>query len=666
MESNFYSEWEQVYKSYCCEREPEKDDKGRPDNTQTSLGMPDTFSHVQRTVARITAQTPDISFHAKEELVGELIGRTLMWQWDKGKVQRIQKKHARQATMFGWSVRPWWYCREEHTRRKRVDPMQADPETIEKIVEQYTNFKPSVFSMAPQGLQKVALARIAARYGKGGLVPVQYLYRGFEGPKADFLFIGDCYPEPNFQDVQSSGYFIVERLRDQDWIETMARDIPEFQAGLHAYVAARPNGSERRFFGDRESTHLRSRLEAEINRSDNEEWPTSKHSRKWIITEMWTPGRDAKLRLVGEDEYYIGEIDCPYDLEGRVPFTELVLIDDLLTGIGNSTARILRGIQQLHDRQVNQRVDLIYNILRPLIGTSNHELYNNPDLLKRGKGFRVVKMRGPGDIWMQGEQAAMAAAAAGLQDESGIMRMWQMASGDSNMSMAANVDPDQNRTATGARIAATNQDILTKDLNDMFLWSGLNSDAEMMYMLNRSEMSDPVEFQPGRYYRKYGTQDPVQEAWVKVEPAMFQLDGEIVVQAGSTLADDDESLKSDAVQLFSMFAGNPVVNQQKLIDNVLIHHGKGRELQEWKAPPPPPVPPEFKGSASLAVKYEMLSLEEKNIWAEKLGMQPVPPAAEMTPGAPGLPPGMPPQPQLPPGAPVPEAPPPPPPQGPVQ
>jgi hypothetical protein len=643
MEANFYEEWTSVWRSYLCEREPEKDDDGNIDPTQTSIGMPDTFSHVQRNVARITAQSPDISYHAKDPMIGELIGRTLMYQWDKGKVQRGQKKHVRQASMFGWSVRAWWWCREEYMRRKRVDPLTADRETQELILRQYTSFNPALFWMLPPMLQALALARLAARYGKGGLLPVQYMYRGYQGPRCDFLFAGDCYPEPNFQDIQTSGYFIVERKRNYDWIEQVAKDIPEFSAGLNAFLRDKPNGTERRFYGDRDTTHLRSRLEAAVNRTGDEESTANKHTRKWTFTEMWIPGKDARLRLVGEDDYYIGEIPCPFDLEGKIPFTELVLIDDLLCGVGNSTARILRGIQQLHDRQVNQRVDLIYNILRPLIGTSNYELYANPDLVKRGKGFRIVKMRGPGDMWMQTEQAAMAAAAAGLNDESGIMRMWQMASGDSNLSMAANVDPQQNRTATGAKIAAANQDILTKDVNDMFLWSGLNADAEMMYLLNRSELTDPVELEAGKYYRKYGVEDPIRDQWVSVEPAMFQMDGEIIVESGSTLADDDESRVAQATALYGMFAGNPTVNQETLRDTVLIAHGKGRELQKWAAPKSAPPPPEFRGNASLAVKWEMLSDEEKQAWAEKLNLTPPPPPGGPMPPPPGaLPPGMPP------------------------
>ena len=637
MEANFYSEWEQVERSYLCEREPEKDECGKADLTQTSLGMPDTFAHVQRLVARITAQTPDISFHAKDQSAADLISRTLMWNWDKGKVQRQQKRHVRQAALFGWSVRAWWYCRDEYSRRKRVDPLSADEETVNLLLKQYTDFPPQQFWIMHPHTQQLALAELAARYGKGGLLPVEYTYLGYQGPRCDFLFAGDCFPEPNFQSIQSSGYFIVERRRNYDWIETMAKDIPEFRDGLHAYVTSRPNGSERTNSAGREENDLRSRLEAAVNRSSEHESDQGKYTRRWLFTEMWIPGKDPRLRLVGEDDFYIGEIPCPFDLEGQIPFTELVLIDDLLCGVGNSTARVLRGIQQLHDRQVSQRVDLIYNVLRPLLGTSNYELYNNPGLVKRGKGFRIVKMRGPGDLWMQGEQAALAAAAAGLNDESGILRMWQMASGDSNMSMAADVDPQQNRTATGARISAMNQDILTKDLNDMFLWSGLNADAEMMYMLNRSEMSDPVEFEAGKYYRKYGAADPIEKAWVQVEPQMFQLDGEIIVEAGSTLADDDESRVARANDLWTMFAGNMAINQDKLIDTVLISRNLGHELQQWHVPPPQPPPPEFKGSGSLSVKWEMLSYEEKQAWAQRLGLPEIPPAEMAPPVAPPTP-----------------------------
>ena len=78
MESNFYGQWEQAWKNYLCEVDPEKDDRGQVDETQSAVGMPDTWGYIRRTVARITAQPPNLRFHAKEAEVAEMISRTLM------------------------------------------------------------------------------------------------------------------------------------------------------------------------------------------------------------------------------------------------------------------------------------------------------------------------------------------------------------------------------------------------------------------------------------------------------------------------------------------------------------------------------------------------------------------------------------------------------------
>jgi hypothetical protein len=305
-------------------------------------------------------------------------------------------------------------------------------------------------------------------------------------------------------------------------------------------------------------------------------------------------------------------------------------------------------------------MELISNLLHPLFGTSNRELLENPGLLKRHGGFRVVPMRGPQDLWMQSEQAALAAAAAGLQDESAIMRHYQMATGESNMSSQANVDPQQNRTATGARLMAYNQDILTKDLTDKYNDS-IKADAEMMFMLNRSEMSDAVEFDSARYNRTYSVdRDPVRAEWVKAEAVLFQQDGEIMSEVGSTLADDDESNVAKATNLFHAALSAPgLFNAEKARDAYLVAMGKGRELKEWAAPPPPPPPPtEIKPSMTISAKWELLTPVEQSQIMGRIGVDTppvdVPPGGPLPPeaGAPG-----PPLPEPGPGGPPPPMPP---------
>jgi hypothetical protein len=654
LRDNFYDQWKAVWKSYFCERDPELDENGKPDLTQTSFGMPGTHSHVERTVHRITGQLPNVRFHAKDTNLSKLISRKIMLDWDRGGVQRQQKRHVRQGVLFGWSVRAWWWHNDQRMRKRRVDPFSPDLDegTLAAILQQYAGgASVEQFLQIDPAYQQMMLAQIFGKHSRGNLLPIEYPYTAYHGAKSDFLYIGDCYPQPNFQSIQTSGYFIVERRRNLEWMKSIAKAFPEFADGLNRFINARPKGTGRRYFGEREDALLREEMESAIDRtSDEADYESeSKYQREWVFTEMWIPGERPKLKLVGEESEWIGEIESPYELEGKIPFTELVLLDDLLCGIGNSTARIMRGIQQLHDRQVCQRVDLVYNILRPLIGTSNWELYNNPEQLKRGPGFRLVKMRGPGDMWMQQEQAAMAAVATGLQDESGIMRLYQMLTGENNMSMMSNVDPSQNRTATGAKLMQANQDVLVKGMNDMFTHASLNADAEMIYQLNRSEMSEDVEFDIVKYDR--GRQRSQSEAeWVSVTPLMFQLDGEILVEAGSTIADDDEGNVAKASNLIQALAGHPNVNQRKLAEDLLIAHGKRAELGEYIVEDKEPAPEPPKLTVSIPMKWELLSEDQRNAVAKLIGLPITVPEEGAPP--PQLPPGPPAQLPAPEGAPA--------------
>jgi hypothetical protein len=108
MKENFYQEWQDVFKSYKCLRDAELDPDGNVDEEATSVGLPMTWAHVRRMVARGTAQIPNLKFHAKDPQDAELISRTLMYQWDRG-VQREQKRHFTQAALFGISIRPWFW-----------------------------------------------------------------------------------------------------------------------------------------------------------------------------------------------------------------------------------------------------------------------------------------------------------------------------------------------------------------------------------------------------------------------------------------------------------------------------------------------------------------------------------------------------------------------------
>ena len=153
--------------------------------------------------------------------MSEMISRTLMYQWDRAKVQRVQKLRYRQALIFGWDVRPWFWAFEERVRTRRLDVLggQLKPEDLEHIASTY-KVTPQALMM-PE-LQPRILAGLLSKHSRGRMLPVKYPYKCYEGPKCDFLFVGDCYPEPRFRSIQTSNWFIVERRRNKQWLENVA------------------------------------------------------------------------------------------------------------------------------------------------------------------------------------------------------------------------------------------------------------------------------------------------------------------------------------------------------------------------------------------------------------------------------------------------------------
>lgn len=649
MRDSFYPQWEKAYQNYKAEPDIKLDENGKPDPEVINLSSPITFASSRRTVARMTAQIPHFKFRSSEKApiagaaapitLAELIGRTLMYQWDHSGMQRTQKKHALQAVLLGWSPRLWYWLRDIQRRKKRVDISQAaqDPATLQQIAATYEIDPAALMEIAqaqegPDGPPILTLlSNILAKNGRGGLLPIKYDYLYYEGPKADFTFAGDCCPEPHFQSLRDSKRFIVNKFRDFSWLKSMAQQYKEeLGKGIEDLIEKYPKGTENRFDSQvpEDEEELMSRLLGVINRStqfDTGEVKSSEdYQGEWRITEHHcaSAGREDAYLEYSYEGVYIGRIDYPYDLAGRFAITDCVLIDDLVSGIGDSTARVMRGLHKVHSDQLGYRSALIENLLRPLIGTNSRELMDNPEAIKKLHGFRMFYARDPGQIWQQQEMASLAAAQAGIANDSSMMQLFYMFSGENSMSLMASVDPGQTRTAAGVNFMANQLDVLTKDLLDSYLQSSLNEDAWMMWMLNRSELADVVNFDASQYNRAFQYQEEAwKENWVRAEPLHFQVDGEITVQPGSTLAEDEAAQKEEARYLFEIGSARPdLVNPMKARDSLLIAFGRRHEMKEWMPEPAPPQEPEIKQSVSITIPWEKLEPSMKAGVSEKIPM----------------------------------------------
>ena len=115
---------------------------------------------------------------------------------------------------------------------------------------------------------------------------------------------------------------------------------------------------------------------------------------------------------------------------------------------------------------------------------------------------------------------------------------------------------------------------------------------------------------------------PEGETQMKVQPIDWQDDAEVLVEDGSTLADDDEAKAQGAIRNLQMFGGRPDMNQQKLAEDVLVASGKGSVLNEYFVPPQPQMPPPVTRPAlSVSIKHETMTPEEKFAVYESAGIK---------------------------------------------
>lgn len=602
MRDSFYQQWISAYQAYICECEPRTDpNTGRADPDRITVASPNTWAGVNRDVARVTAQPPNLHYRANNKTIGELISLKLMYDWDRGRIQIQQPRHVRQAAIFGWSVRSWSWERSVMWRSKRVSidqelqsAQQGQGLGLAAIADFYSQeiqaiapgFDPLEAIFSPE-----VRAMLVARRGRGGLVPVKYRYVAYDGPRADYLFVGDCFPEPNFQSLRGSKWFIVERRRSKGYLLNLARVMPDLQAGVEALIAQYPSGSPKRNSGNGNSLSLRFELES-VAGIAMEQVSAGDQDGDYTITEEHRPGAGGEtptITLIGEDSVHIGTSPYPYDLDGNIAFTECRLIDNLLHGVGDSAPRIMRGLQSMHSTLMSRRWEAYDFALRPLFGTTDKGFYDNPERLKRMDGYRVMHMtQGPNSVWVQDTNGLLGAAQASQAEDGNLARAVQMITGDSNMSMMAGVDPQASRTATGARIVQSNLDALTRSKIEVFTQASLVEDAWMLYRLNRSELTEAAEIETGSYARGPIEGRAVKDEWARVEPLMFQEDGQIVVESGSTLADDDDARMERATALYGALKGHPDIDQRRLAMDLLIAHGKGSRISDYMVKQLPP------------------------------------------------------------------------------
>lgn len=655
MQNNFWGQWEQVLRQYYCEPPEIVDGNAVGANRQSTdtsryhglfgpdgrmmdetvpqtndevvnLYVPDQWSLVRRKTARVTAQVPNLRMMSSDFVRANRVSRTIMWQWDNMGRNREEKKHTACAFLFGWSVKAWYWERNVFKLTTKIDPNQADEAQWGRLERAYGNELNKVAmslmldaggqELDPRLVRQAQIAWLLETHGVGRFVRLREDKLGYVGPKFDHVFLPCLYPLPDFNNIQDSAWFAVVRRRNREWFEnlrTAYKDNENAQLRvdqLDALMTDMKHGSKTNEFMGKDGVNLMEKMATAVRRTTQQEGQggySDDDDAQWSVLEIHHKGKNgenAEVEYVPEGRYYLGRLPYTFDLEnGNKAFTEKVFVDSFLGGVGDSASRVIRKLVEQHGKETSLRHELAKDVLRPYMQTDDPNLIDEPERIKRGPyGMRLIQVQGNMKPIM--EPHSHAAIMTGLQNDQSIMRNIQYAVGESNLSAMSNVDPQQARTATGARIMAFNQDTLTKEELSMNNES-IRADVEMMRQLNRSELDDELTLDMSPYARAVADKasDPnsppptelgFESAIMKVTPEDFQIDGNIQPEINSTLADDDELNVHKSQVLFSMVMQAPqLFNPARARDTVLIALGEGGRLAEWMPPPPTgPVPPE--------------------------------------------------------------------------
>jgi hypothetical protein len=634
---NFYGEFEEVYRSSKCKTKPVTvmvDGVQKEDKSRTNVSMPDTAVIIRRNAARMTAQAPTIRYiSATNHQAEDRLTAMRFMQYDRSGEAWVQRLHVQQEETFGFSVTKLFWDKITQKRRFRVYRDRIDDRraylqelgaTPEEIEVQIQALGPT---LTPDEMQQSILQM-------GDTMLRTMDTTKYEGPCVKFVFIGDFFPEPGFKSTRDMAWGVEQYKETDRWVRYWAdqtyvdpqtgEELPVFDPEA---VKKLLNGEYGEISLTRQGNNdLRNRLRGAIGQSDPEDRGSqSKLARGKLfdILECHEMREDGWMYImwIANESLKLGEMPYPVDMYGRSMYTEFVGLPDLITGIGDSTPRLGRFLQSMHNVVVNQRTDLITQVLRPLV--FRRHAADVPDEVQERALMRIMDVKDPSDFTFPRDTDVPMSA---WESEGQVLRMFNMLDGAlANTDGGSNANPMSGKTATTAVLAQRVLDAMTqykldglnlyfKDLGEKQLW------------MQQQMMTDPAEI-PQRYVNRvegmstrYGN-----AVAITLDPMEIQEDYQVEPEAGSVLAVDDEFRRMNAQTLYQLAASNPVVFNITEAAKLYVETIKGADPAKLINPPAPMPPPPPKSNINVAIKFEMLPADvQRLIITEMTGQEPSP------------------------------------------
>jgi hypothetical protein len=646
--SNFYSELAETYRNIHARVKPimYKDHEGteREDTSKTNVCVPDHFVMLRRGTARLTRNPPNLRVRGGPDTPDGMVNRDkigahLMFQWDRSEAQRAFKPTVSHAYGMGWGIGKVYYDEVSVVRRLRRLARMLAPKDFQNltgsqdpaVARTVEAFGPRLQDETPFTPEETAT--MVAQLGKE--VALRQKITRYKGPVLANVFPGDLYPEAGFRSLNESAYLTENSLRDEDWLNYWLEQTsidprtgeskPVFDAA--AVQKALDKAGSRTYLDEQEMT-LRRWMREEIEIADpmTSGKPIKAPKKRVMIDERHSIiAGHLCIDFVAEESEYLGRLWYPWETYGRYQYCEMVLIPDWLGGIGQSTLKVTRWLLQLRNARLNQTTDFINNKLLPLLLQRGMGDYTAYDLVRTGFA-RVLKVENITDFKFEDTPAFPAEA---WEDQAQYKQdMQQVDPSTVDFAPGTAAAPGPGKFATTARLADKAADSVTADTLDqinMFV----RDVVELELWMNQQAM-DKEETIPGKYMSRANPDEYALSIRtvggaareVKIAPMDIQNDYEVLPEAGSTLASDDD-FKTNGLQAFwALGQGHPDIINLRAVATALARATPGIDPETVILPPPPPQPPQppAKLNISLAIKWENLPPDVQSAILQREGL----------------------------------------------
>lgn len=643
LQANFWPEWQDAFRSYEVKAEQLTFPKGHPragqeDKTRTNVAMPEFFIAVRRKAVRKSRRPPSINIRSESDELSQFLSKMATLQWDRAGEQRHQRRHVLQGDLLGISLKVHYYDQVSQQRTLRYAVDKVLNQMYAKIHEENDTY--NVFSATedePGAIRADKLnpddqAKFLANMGPETQLPKKF--SRFDGPLSDWIFIGDWYPEPEFDSIHGSAWHIFEGVKDAEWLAYMCKQTykdpwtgeqktildEKKLKDLVEYQPLRDATTKTRGAGDKD---FRQVLRDVIFKTRPEVESRLIPGRRYLIHSEYTFRRGIVwVRFIGSEKILLGEMPIPWDLGGRYPISCYCPMPSLLHGIGDSTARKGRHLWKLHNVTVSQRTDLITQALKKIVPLPKGA--DLPDEMLDLGLMRVVFSDNYREILQALSAAGVTIPREAWESEQQIMRMEQMLEPSMiDFGQESQALPASQRVATLGLLQQKAQDTISADeleaLNDsiaeetdikMTMWQSVINNGEVGTL----QKNAPTGQMPDAFWTitgPSGSQHPRKQISDALE---LQVDFEVFPELGSTLALDDQVRKQAAMEIYERAITAPQVwNVQEAAKRLAHTYGVPNPEDLLAPPPQEPPPPPPKVNIGIALKIQPTSVEEAEI-----------------------------------------------------